>query len=461
MFALSALLGLEIYQVDVVTAYLFGELKELIYMILPLGLLFKGKRVVRLRNPLYGLKQSGHAWNRKLVTRLDELGFIQLVADLGIFIHRDSRSILSVYVDDMLLATKYPEFYAKFCNELRKSFEVEEMGITRSILGLRVRREIDGNGKVDGFTLDQEFYVQRVLEGLNMADCKPVPTPMAAGITLTSEGSPTNDAERELMNSRPYAQTVGKLLHLMRSTRPDIAYTVTTLAKFNAKPGHSHWNAVKHLLAYLQGTKSIGLKYTQSGGELAGFTDASFANDTEDRRSIGGYCFKLGGSSVSWAVERQKLVAQSTAEAEYIAMATCTKEALWMRNLLQELDGINTSKLYSTPIQIWADNQAAIILSKNPAHHKRTKHIDLRYHFLRQHVLEGTIKFEYVASGQQTADIFTKALGRELHKRHTTGLGLIDLRASNVGQSRSEGVATINNDNMAYLDDAKRSNVPK
>lgn len=413
LFALAARNGLTVYQYDVVVAYLNAVLKEKIYMKLPSG------EVVLIRKGLYGLKQSGREWNAVAHNALTRCGFTRCEADRGMYISNDGKSYLSLYVDDMLFATKDIASYNELGRSLSKFFEIEAMGPVSSILGVQVTRESSASGV--SYSLDQTYYIESILEDYQMSSCKALSVPMDPGLRLSRDDEPKNETEIENMKKMPYRQLVGKLMYLVTCTRPDIAYAVSRLARFLNRPGRAHWNAAKNLLAYLQGTKSYRLTYSPISPELVGYTDSDFAGDIDSARSQNGFVFILSGSAILWQSQLQHTVATSTTEAEYVGMSEAAKASEWLRNLLVVLapELVNDQ----TAI-IRGDNQGAIALSKNPMYHRKTKHINTKYHFIRQLVEEGTLQFDYVSTKSQTADIFTKALQKAVFNSHVVGLGL-------------------------------------
>lgn len=252
----------------------------------------------------------------------------------------------------------------------------------------------------------QKSYTKRILDRFSMNDVKAVCVPADPNIILKPFGFESVKTD----NVKPYREAVGSLMYLAILTRPDIAYSVNTLSKFLNNHYLSHWNAVKRVFAYLSGILDVGILY-QSGGsncDLIGFSDADYANDLETRRSTSGYVFCMANGPVTWSSQRQKIVTLSTTESEYVAAATAARELIWLRNLINGI-GYPCKK----PTILFVDNQSTIKLSKNAEFHKRTKHIDIRYHYIREKYESGEILIEYVPTEMQKADIFTKALPRD------------------------------------------------
>ena len=203
---------------------------------------------------------------------------------------------------------------------------------------------------------------------------------------------------------------MGSLLYLSTWTRPDISYAVNNVAKFCSKPTQQHWIAVKRIMRYLKGTINAGLRYNKGTAdpECTGFSDSDWAGDLDDRKSTSGYIFNIGGAAVSWRSKKQTCVALSTAEAEYMALASAAQEVVWLQQLLAEIDDSKVK-----PIIVHEDNQAAIHIAKNPQYHGRTKHIGIKYHYIREQVDKGTVILKHCASGDMVADILTKGLCRD------------------------------------------------
>jgi hypothetical protein len=229
--------------------------------------------------------------------------------------------------------------------------------------------------------------------------------------------------EDECVDQQLYQSAIGGLMYLSMSTRPDITYAVGNLARFSSKPTKTHWTALKRVLRYLKGTMKHGILYSQNESAVCvGFSDADWAGDINDRKSTSGYLFQMSGGAVTWKSQKQSCVALSTAEAEYIALSSATQESVWLRNLTSEL-----GSPAETPTTIYEDNQSAIAMTKNPQFHGRAKHIDIKYHFIRENVNNGIIKLEYCPTEEMTADIFTKGLSREQFCKLRDKAGIVEL----------------------------------
>lgn len=263
----------------------------------------------------------------------------------------------------------------------------------------------------------QRQYVTELLTDFGMADCRPVSTPMVEKLRLEPDMSaPATDPTT-------YQQMVGKLIFLTH-TRPDISFAVSLVSRFMSHPQDPHLQAVKHIYRYLKGTSGLALSYERGGvNTICGFTDSDWAGDSHDRKSTTGFVFFLGETPITWNSRKQQTVALSSTEAEYMALTEGTKEAIWLRRLLGEL---NLQNLHA-PTTLYGDNQGSLNLAKNPIYHSRTKHVEVRHHFVREKIASKEIELKFVPTGEQIADIFTKALGRIAFERIRDKLGLVKI----------------------------------
>ena len=250
-----------------------------------------------------------------------------------------------------------------------------------------------------------------------MVDCKPVTTPFAE--KLSKEMSPSSSEEIEKMQNVPYQSAVGSLMYAMLGTRPDISYSVGVISQYSSNPGEQHWRAVKRIFRYLKGTMNYSLEYRRSDQVTHGYSDADWAGNLDNRRSTTGYAFIMNNAAISWASKRQPTVALSTTEAEYMALAQATKEAIWIQRFLDEV-GVKLP----TRMTIYSDNQSAISLAKNSTFHARTKHIDIRHHFLREKIENGEIEICFCGTESMTADVLTKGLCREKHEKFSFDISI-------------------------------------
>jgi hypothetical protein len=287
-------------------------------------------------------------------------------------------------------------------DELMKAYKMKDLGELSWFLGLRISRDRSART----LTLDQQPYIDAILERFGMTNCKSCPTPLAVGVTLSKADSPQTAEEASAVNSVPYREAVGALMYAMTATRPDIATAVGMVSRFNSCFGMAHWKAVKRILRYLRGTAKRGITFTGSDEQptLCGFSDAAYADNVDNRRSTSGWLFLLCGAPIAWKSAVQRCVSLSTCESEYIALSLATRECVWLRQLLSDLGFVQP------PTVLYEDNQGAIALASNAMVNQRSKHIDIRYHYVRQMVQRGTVTIVYCRTEEMLADILTKAL---------------------------------------------------
>ena len=309
--------------------------------------------VCRLKRSIYGLKQSPRCWNSALDVQLKEMGFAQSTSDPCVYMStKGEMFVIAVYVDDIVLAGKTDERIAEVKKALSERFKVKDMGNLHYFLGVKVAQNYDTGETWIG----QGLYTESILRKFGMADSKPVNTPVDTSTILVTA---TEDCET--VNQGLYQSAVGSLLYLSSWTRPDITYAVSSVARFCLKPSKQHWIAVKRIMRYLRGTQNYGLLYSKDGSkDILGYLDADWAGDVNDRKSTSGYLFHISGAAVSWRSKKQTCVALSTAEAEYMALASAAQEAMWMRQLMTDLKNRPTRATV-----IYEDNQSAICMANN------------------------------------------------------------------------------------------------
>ncbi|UYV76233.1 hypothetical protein LAZ67_13003122 [Cordylochernes scorpioides] len=285
-------------------------------------------------------------------------------------------------------------------DELEHAFDITS-GSVNFFVGLQIEQSEDRAS----IFIHQSSYIDKILSKFNMADCIPASVPMDPSVILTKQDCPTPE-QKEKMPKFPFREAVGSLMFASCVSRLDITYAVSQVSKFLEYPGPAHCTTVKNIFRYLKGTPHMGILFTGQD-QLVGYSDSDFARDVDSRKSTTGYAFMMNGGTVSWASQRQPIIALSTTESEYIAACSAAKELIWIRRLLQGI-GCDITK----ETELFIDNQAAIKLVENPVFHKRTKHIDVRYHFIRSKHEEGELKVHHVCSSEQLADIMTKPLPR-------------------------------------------------
>ena len=295
---------------------------------------------------------------------------------------------------------------------MRQHFNITE-GELNQFLGTEIEQKSDGS-----IVMHQGLYCKRILEKFNKTEANPVQIPADPQHSLDDKQQNTN-----LISKVPYREAVGSLLYLSQITRPDITFSVNLVSRYIEDPKEQHWTAVKRIFKYLKGTINFGLIFSSRQKlMLKGYSDADYAGDLDTRRSTSGSVFTLGSGSIAWSSRRQQCVSLSTTESEYIALSQAVQELTWLKLFLGEL--LDQPKMVPT---MYGDNQSAIKLVKNPEFHRRTKHIDVRYHYIREKFNEGLFSLEYISSKEQIADIMTKPTPRTRFNELREMLGVINI----------------------------------
>ncbi|WVZ94453.1 hypothetical protein U9M48_040341 [Paspalum notatum var. saurae] len=374
---------------DVKSAFPNGFIEEEVYVRQPPG--FESARfsdrVYKLRKALYGPKQAPRAWYTRLKSFLLKSGFVMGSVDKTLFLLSrggDTR-IVRIYVDDIIFGGSSHALVSSFAEQMSREFEMSLMGELQFFLGLQIKQGLEGT------FVHQAKYTRDILKKFNMGDSKPTTTPMSTNTALDA------DEDGEAVDQKEFRGMIGSLLYLT-ATRPDIQFAVCLCARYQASPRTSHRQAVKRIFRYLKFTPELGLWYS-SGSSLflRGFSDADHAGCRIDRKSTSGTCQLLGTSLVSWSSRKEASVSLNRVH-------SCCSQLLWMKATLGDF-GLRFEK-----IPLLVDSTSAISVAKNPVLHSRTKHIDVRFHFLRDHYEKGDIDLVHVASENQLADIFTKPL---------------------------------------------------
>ena len=412
LLSVAANHGWSLSQMDVKNAFLHGELEEEVYMKIPPGHPLCGdpSRVCKLNKSIYGLKQSPRAWHAKLSSTLEDLGFTRSSADSSLYVQtgQTEKLMVLIYVDDLIITGSNADSIAALKKKLQGKFPVKDLGPLKYFLGIEVATSRKG------LFLNQRKYTIDLLRDSNMLNSKPANTPFDSKLQLDKLGDP-------LDSPNYYQKLVGKLIYLT-ITRPDISFAVSLVSQHMHAPTVVHLCMVKRILRYLKKTIGRGIVMRRNGHtDIIGFSDSDWAGNTIDRRSTTGYCMFVGGNLVSWKSKKQPVVARSSAEAEYRAMAAASCEMVWLKNLLTDLGFSPTS-----PMKLFCDNQAAMHIAANPVFHERTKHIEVDCHFIRQQVQSKVIQTHYIRSSDQLADAFTKVLSSTVFHRLMFKLGSID-----------------------------------
>lgn len=405
---------LVLHQMDVKTAYLHAPMDYEVYMEQPEGFEVESteRLVCKLNKSLYGLKQSGRNWNKLLHDHLVENGFDQNAADNCVYEKQSEgeKVVLIIWVDDLIIAASSNVLISEVKEMLKKRFKMKDLGELKHFLGIDFTQ---CKGEV---RMSQSRHIGKVLQRFGMSDCKLRSTPCEQKLNFDEEG--------EVVDATGYREMIGSLIYIMTSTRPDLSWVVSKLSQHLAQPKQQHWVTAKQVLRYLKGTIEHELCYKRSdlGLRLEGYSDADWASDHSDRRSTTGYCFSLTteGPVISWKSRKQPTVALSTCEAEYIALAASVQESMYLVQLLHGMD----KNSQHTPVKIFEDNQGTIALSKNPVCRQRSKHVDIKYHFVRSAHIEGKVTIEYCPTENMVADVLTKPLTKakfERFKRYLFG----------------------------------------
>ncbi|KAL0392757.1 UNVERIFIED_CONTAM: Retrovirus-related Pol polyprotein from transposon RE1 [Sesamum radiatum] len=356
---------------DVKSAFLNGYIDEEIYVEQPQGFIAKGseEKVLRLKKALYGLKQAPRAWYSRIDKYFMDRGFRRSLSEPTLYIKSQGNDtlIVSLYVDDLIYTGNNEKMIQDFKEDMMKTFEMSDLGLMHFFLGIEINQE------KEGIFICQRKYTETLLKKFKMESCKTVTTPLVTGEKYQKE-----DGSQKVDGSM-YRSLIGSLLYLT-ATRPDIMFATSLLSRFMHSPSQVHYAAAKRILRYLR---------------------------VDDMKSTSGYTFSLGSGIFTWASKKQATVAQSSAEAEYIAAAATSNHAIWLRRILE-----NIGEKQEEPTTIYCDNKSAIAITKNPVQHNRTKHIDIKYHSLREATTRGEIELKYCSTEEQLADIFTKALPR-------------------------------------------------
>ncbi|KAM2468901.1 hypothetical protein PS1_010539 [Malus domestica] len=385
-----------LFQMDVKNAFLHGELEEEVYMKLPPGHPQSNnpEMVCKLHKSIYGLKQSPRAWYAKLSHVLERVGFCRSIADSSLFVRSSlvGKLVVLIYVDDLIVTGDNMSEINALKQYLNNKFAIKDLGTLKYFLGIEMAHSHKG------FFLNQRKYVMDLLHEAKMTYCKPARTPLDSNLKLKTHGDP-------VPNLSYYQRMVGKLIYLT-ITRPDISYAVSIVSQFMHSPSMDHLKIVHRVLRYLKGSIGRGiLMRNNSHTQISGYTDADWAGNSLDRKSTTGFCTFVGGNLVTWKSKKQSVVARSSAEAEYRAMASTACELIWLKSLLLTL-----GFPHQQPMSLHCDNQAAMHIASNPVFHERTKHIEVDCHYVRNQVQSKVIDTHYTRSHDQLADIFIKGL---------------------------------------------------
>jgi hypothetical protein len=426
LLTLAALNGSVIYQADVKNAYLNAELDEVLYMALPphyekfrnLPKAPPGKRLVcKLLKGLYGTKQGGRQWYLKLRRKFIDLGYSVCSADEAVFIkivNPLKYTIVGAAVDDFTIIADSDRSANLIQDQLEEDFELARLGKINWLLGIHIVRDHDTHT----ISLSQKAYIDQILDRFGLSNASPVVTPMEPGVDLSVDSPAVSPQLLNESEKSRYREAIGSLMYAMLATRPDLAFAVSTLSRFMETPHTTHWKAAQRVFQYLKGTRDLELVLGGDNSELIVYSDADWASQLH-RHSISGFASFVGDGAVSWSSKKQPIVTLSSTESEYVALTHAAQEVIWLRKLLSELRNDPESAT-----QLFCDNQGAISLAKDPTFHARTKHIDTKFHFVRQTVDLGHASVQYCPTHEMIADVFTKSLARPKLEKFRSSLGL-------------------------------------
>lgn len=421
VLAVAAAADLELRQFDIKTAFLNGPLEEVVHVRPPAGLehLAGPGKVLRLRRALYGLRQASRAWNKRLEGELRARGFTQSDADPSLWIlHGPNGAIFSMfYVDDGLVAARTVAEADALVDLVAGMFSIRALGEPQDFLGIRISRDRQQRT----ITIDQGDKATQLADACGVTGERrhiPMSPEVYAGLRQARDGEVMADKER-------YQSVLGSLLHMSQCTRPDIALAVQSLASFSSAPTQAHWEALLNVVRYVGSTAARGITYGGSVVPVAIWCDANFASCIDTRRSTTGWAVVMYGGAVSWASKKQPTTAVSTMEAEYQACGAVAREALSLLKQLGELALLSDDFPIKGPLLVLCDNKAALSLCQDRKEGQRSKHFDVIYHFARDHVQSGELRFVYCKSAENISDCLTKALARPAFEANLLGLGML------------------------------------
>ena len=397
-------------QLDVKNAFLNGKIDAEIYMDPPPG--FEHIGTVRLKKTIYGLKQSPRIWRNTLVAELKKAGFTSLISDTCVFKHHTSTFFILVFVDDIICVTNDEKLRKIVETKLNDVFDIKILGQLKHFVGIEVNNFNDGS-----ISLSQQQFTEKVIETFGTTTKKTkTPTPNEQKFSKTQQ--PTTDKEQSKMKNKPYRQIVGSLLYLL-ATRPEIYFIIITLSAYVNNPGLVHWLAALSVVGYLKNNIQSSILFSCNQKlHLTAYCDSDWGSNSDTRKSITGYIIYLGTTPIVWRSKTQKgKPALSSCEAEYRALTEVLNDIVWIISFLTEL-GFDVPR----PIKIYCDNKSAKDLAENPIHHDRTKHIDIRFHRIREFILDGTVEVHYVPTANNVADIFTKSTAPKVFTRLLTAI---------------------------------------
>ncbi|GJX26151.1 retrotransposon protein, putative, ty1-copia subclass [Tanacetum coccineum] len=424
LISIAAFYDYEIWQMDVKTAFLNGYLDEDIYMVQPEGFVDPNhpRKVCKLQRSIYGLKQASRSWNKRFDEEIKRFGFDQNLNEPCVYQKASGSNVtfLILYVDDIIIMENHIPSLQSVKDYLGKCFAMKDLGEATFILGIKIYR--DRSKRLIG--LGQNAYMDKILKRYKMDNSKRGHIPMQERLDLNKTQGASTPKEVKRMQNVPYASVVGSIMYAVRCTRPDVAFAQNITSRFQQNPGESHWTAVKNILKYLRNTKDMFLVYggnPEAELRVDCYCDAGFETDRDDTKSQTRYVFILNGGAVDWKSSKQSTTAMSATEAEYIAASEAAMEAVWIRKFISGLGIVPT---INEPIRMFCDNSAALHFANEPGVQKGARHYHRRYHYVRESIALGEIRFLKVHTDDNLVDPFTKALSKGKLTQHARSMGL-------------------------------------
>ncbi len=385
---------------NVVIAFLYEFLDELIYVKQSHDFVIDLDLICKLRKALYDLKQASRVWSAMIRSFLNKLGFHEIESDKSLFVSEDKKMFIVIYIDDLLIIEADMSRIDKVKAELKSTFKMTDLGSTSHYLGMKIRRD---RGRRT-LTLLQTTYLETVLEKFDMRDCVSVATSMKASISNSILLS-TKQADEDTIYW--YDIFIDSLMYVMMTTRPDIAFALSVTSRYCSNSNQAYVALITWIFKYIKGTLKVSITFEESIElEVVEYSDADYNGAVDGRCSIGAWLFLLAEEPIFWSAKRQATSAMSTCEAEYMALSEIEKKALWLRYIMMNL------KLLSFEVLtlVWADNKDAIALGENSKFHRKTKHIESKWHWIRSFIERGILLVKFIPTVSMTADGLTKAL---------------------------------------------------
>ncbi|GJU85926.1 retrotransposon protein, putative, ty1-copia subclass [Tanacetum coccineum] len=424
LISIAAFYDYEIWQMDVKTAFLNGYLDEDIYMVQPEGFVDPNhpRKVYKLQRSIYGLKQASRSWNKRFNKEIKRFYFNQNLDEPCVYQKASGSNVtfLILYVDDIIIMGNHIPSLQSVKDYLGKCFAMKDLGKEAFILGIKIYR--DRSKQLIG--LGQNAYMDKILKRYKMDNSKRGHIPMQERLDLNKTQGASTPKEVKRMQNAPYASIVCSIMYVVRCTRPDVAFAQNITSRFQQNPGELYWTAVKNILKYLRNTKDMFLVYggnPEAELRVDCYCDAGFETDRDDTKSQIGYVFILNGGAVDWKSSKQSTTAMSATEVEYIAASEAAMEAVWIRKFISGLGIVPT---INEPIRMFCDNSAALHFANEPGVQKGARHYHRRYHYVRESIALGEIRFLKVHTDDNLADPFTKALPKGKITQHARSMGL-------------------------------------